>query len=152
MSRIAAKAIVLNVFLLVNLMACVPPTDEPEPLAYIPVEIMELVEGETVTDSNGISLSIPEGSAGEGEQVFLEASEAEGDLLDEIEEKYTIKSLFYHFAVRGEKDGVGWVEVSFPTHDPNVQIISIVNGLYWPKHLAEERTLQGDLLVYKCQS
>ena len=102
MSRITAKVIVLNLFLLFNLMACVPPRDEPEPLTYIPVEIIELVDGETVTDSNGISLSIPEGSAGEGKHVFLEASEAEGNLLDEIEEKYALKSLFYHFAVRGE--------------------------------------------------
>ena len=124
---------------------CKLPSEEPEPLTYLPVEVVEAFDGETVTDSNGISLSIPVGSAGEGKQVFLEASEAEGDLLDEIEQKYTLKSMFYRFAVRGSTDGVGWVELSFPTDDANVQIIAIVNGIYcFP--LAEEPE-EGDFAV-----
>jgi hypothetical protein len=137
MSRIPTKVLVLNIFLLFILATCVPPTDEPEPLVYIPVETIELVDGETVTDANGISLSIPEGSAGDGKQVIFETFEAEGDLLDEIEQKYTLKSMFYHFAVQGTEDGVGWVELSFPTDDPNGRILAIVNGIYcFP--LAEE--------------
>ena len=128
---------IMSLATLFALGGCDLPSEEPEPLTYIPVEVVEAFDGETVTDSNGISLSIPVGSAGEGKQVFLEASEAEGNLLDEIKQKYTLKSMFYHFAVRGKSDGVGWVELSFPTNDSNVQIIAIINGIYcFP--LAEE--------------
>ena len=90
---------------------------------------LTLADGETQTDVNGVSISIPD-EALTGGEAQLATTDLDGDLAAELRKGYQLISPAYALVGVGAVDGTQSAELSFPAEQGEYRLLAIIDGNY----------------------
>ncbi len=91
-------------------------------------ESVEVAGNGSVTDSNGVVLTVEGGLVESGDSVVMQASTASGSLIDLVELYMEVQSPYYSVHIDGDEDAPGRALLQFPAVDPELRLARIVDG------------------------
>ena len=98
-------------------------------ISFVSDQVLTLTEGQTQTDANGVSITIPDDALSGGEAQLV-TTDLNGDLAAELKKGYQLISPAYALVGVGNVDGTQSAELSFPADQEEYRLLAIIDGVY----------------------